>query len=238
VFAREYRSDPISREDATFQQSFFRYYEERDMRLTGNPSVDNIVIVDIARTTKVHSADSAIVGVAVDLKTEAIYVRDIVHGKFHPEEIYDHAINMCLRLGARRLGVEVTGLHEFVTYPLRNELFRRARHIELLELTARGGVTERGKIERVKSLLPFYRQGMIYHNEAISTPLEQQLLSFPKSKRWDIMDAFGYISEILEKGQRYMSPYDAYDDMSFLEEEMKELDNDYMLPENEDFRLI
>ena len=239
VFAREYRSNPISTEDAVFQQAYFKNYDEKDVSLDKNPSVENFVLVDIARTTKVHSADSAIVGVAVDLKTEAVYVRDIEHGKFHPDEIYDKCINMCQRLGARRLGVEVTGLHEFITYPLRNELFRRARNIELIELKARGGVTERGKVERVRSLVPFYRQGLIYHNPAVCDVLEQQLLSFPKSKRWDVMDAFGYISEMLELGQRYMdSKAEEFDDPQMIDEEMRELEYDYNMRENEDFRLI
>jgi hypothetical protein len=35
--------------------------------------------------------------------------------------------------------------------------------------------------------------------------LEQQLLSYPKSKRWDVMDAFAYVIEILEMGLRYFS---------------------------------
>lgn len=239
VFAREYRSNPISTEDAVFQQSYFKYYEEKDVKLDNNPAVENIVLVDIARTTKVHSADSAIVGVAIDTRTEAVYVRDIDHGKFHPDEIYDKAIAMCQRLGAYRLGVEVTGLHEFITYPLRNELFRRAKNIELIELKARGGVTERGKVERVRSLVPFYRQGLIYHNKNISTALEQQLLSFPKSKRWDIMDAFGYVTEMLEMGQRYMSSAgEDYDDPLMIEQEMRELEQDYTMRKNEDFRMI
>lgn len=237
VFSREFRSNPISREDASFQQSYFKYYDENEVKLTGNPNVDNVVLVDIARTTKTTSAESAIVGIAVDLKTEAIYVRDIVHGKLHPDEIYKEAIDMCQRLGAYRLGVEVTGLHEFITYPLRNELFRHARNVELMELKARGGVTEKGKTARVRSLVPFYRQGLIYHNPTVATALEQQLLSFPKSKRWDIMDAFGYITELLEQGQRYMHK-DSYDDQQTVQQEMLELEQDYKMRNNEDFRMI
>ena len=239
VFAREYRSNPISTEDALFRQQYFKYYNENELQLTSNPNIDNIVLVDIARTTKVHSAHSAIVGVAVDLSTESIYVRDIIHGKLHPDEIYTHAIDMCHRLGSTRLGVEVTGLHEFVTYPLRNELFRRGRNIELIELHARGGVHERGKVERIRSLVPFYRQGLVYHNATVVDALEQQLLSFPKSKRWDIMDALGYVTEMLEIGQRYMSAGpEHFDSPEAVHEEMKELDYDYDMRQHEDFRMI
>jgi hypothetical protein len=238
VFAREYRSDPISKEDAVFQQSYFKQYDPKDYDLNNNKDIDNIVIVDIARTTKVHSAHSAIVGVAFDPKTESIFVRDIVHGKLHPNEIYDEAINMCTRINAYRLGVEITGLNEFVTYPLRNELFRRARHVELVELHARGGVSEKGKVERVRSLVSFYRQGLVYHNPSATDALEMQLLSFPKSKRWDIMDALGYVPEMLEKGQRYMYASEDYDAPEEIEAEMRDLEYERQLPRNEDFRMI
>jgi len=75
--------------------------------------------------------------------------------------------------------------------------------VHLVELHARGGVGESGKVARVRSLIPFYRQGAIWHNSANSGGLEAQLLSFPRSKRWDIMDAAAYFIELFEKGQKY-----------------------------------
>jgi hypothetical protein len=38
--------------------------------------------------------------------------------------------------------------------------------------------------------------------------LEQQLLMFPRSALWDLMDAEAYIIEMLELGERYFSPPD------------------------------
>lgn len=236
VFYREYRNIPISTEDAAFRAEYFQYYEESS-DLFKNPLIDNVVLCDIARTTNISSADSAIVGVAINYEENKIYVRDIVHGKMHPDEIYDEAINMCQRLGARTLGVEVTGLNEFITYPLRNELIRRAKHVELIELQARGGILEQGKAQRVGALVPFYRQGLVYHNEANCQSLEAQLLSYPRSKRWDIMDALAYSIEMLERGQRYMlnAPED-YDSIEAVEAEYEELDLGFR--ENDDFRII
>ncbi len=62
------------------------------------------------------------------------------------------------------------------------------------------------KEDRIAALVPLYRQGLIWHNKNISGPLEAQLLSFPNSKRFDLMDAFAYIVELLEKGDRYFFP--------------------------------
>jgi len=187
----------------------FRYYEEGEKSLNANPDVVNAILVDPARTTKMSSADSAIVGVGVDIETNEIYVRDVVSDKFHPDELYDEIFDMARRLEARHVGLEVTGLHEYITYPFLNEVRRRAADIELVDLHARGGRNEEGKKERVKSLVSFYRRGLVYHNEAVCGGLEMQLLAFPKPQKWDIMDALGYLPGLLDSGEVFMRPYDA-----------------------------
>lgn len=237
---REYMSNPISTIDPTFHKSYFKYYEPGLLNLSNSPDIDNIIVVDPAKTAKMSSADSAIVGGAVNIREEKIYFRDIVSGKMHPDQLYDEIVAMILRLNARVLGIEVTGLNEFVTYPLKNHLSRKNINIQFEELHARGGKDEKGKAARVRSLVPFYRQGLVYHNKQNCHGLEAQLMSFPKSKRWDIMDAAGYFTEMLEKGQRYMLPQvdEGYDPEKDIELEYRELKNDYTMDELEEFRIV
>mgnify|MGYP002144672365 CR=1 FL=1 len=49
----------------------------------------------------------------------------------------DELIRMADRIHARVVGIEVTSLHEFITYPLMNELARRGSHLQVVELAAR-----------------------------------------------------------------------------------------------------
>jgi len=225
VFYREYRNMPISTEDASFKAEYFKYYEEVDLRK--NKNIENVIILDPAKTVKVHSADSAIVGVGIDVQSNALYVRDIVAKMLHPDEIYDELFAMAVRLNVRVIGIEVTSLHEFITYPLKNEMVRRGLNFEIVELHARGGGgTEKGKANRIKALIPFYRQGLVFHNKNISASLEAQLLSFPRSKKWDIMDAFAYTVELLEKGLRYFYPH---------EEDEYDIEKEYEMLEDEDY---
>ena len=150
-----------------------------------------------------------------------MYVRDVLGAKLHPHEMYNEICSRIEQFNITVLGVEVTGLHEFITHPLKNELARRNINVEFVELHARGGGDERGKVKRIKSLVHYYRLGLVYHNKTVSGPLEAQLLSFPRSRRWDLMDAFGYIPELLEKGERFMRPYDGqYDDPDVVDDEM------------------
>ena len=71
--------------------------------------------------------------------------------------------------------------------------------------------------------------GSIYHNPAVCGILETQLLSFPRSKRLDVMDATAYIVELLDVGNRYFEPlYEA----ELTNDEEDEYDDLYL--ENED----
>ena len=207
VFAMEFRNTVIPG-DAPFQQRFFKYYSEREAKLSEDRSVETVVIVDPAKTANMSSAFTAIVCLGVDVSKGLIYVRDIVNERLHPEEIYEKCFELCKQYGARVLAVEVTGLNEFITYPFQTWITKSGLNIELIELKARGGSHARSKEDRVKALVPFYRKGYILHNSdgAFCAPLEQQLVAFPRSKYWDVMDATAYVVELLDLGERFFSP--------------------------------
>ena len=222
VFAREYRNLPVSTEDATFKQEYFKSYSEMDKEFSKiKHQLENVVIVDPAKTTKMHSAESAIVCIGIDRQSARLYVRDVVSRRFYPDELYDEMFKMCARFKVRVFGIEVTSLNEFIVQPVKNEMMKRGQMMELIELKARGqaGRAGKGKEDRIAALVPYYRQGYVYHNETCCVGLEAQLMSFPRSKLWDIMDATAYIVEMLELGGRYFEP-PAFEDP---EDEYKEL---------------
>lgn len=218
VFFRELRNLPISTKDAAFRSEYFHYYnipfgntrregdiETLDVDVQQNGNIETVVILDPAKTVKIHSAESAIVGIGIDLASAKVYIRDVISEKMYPDEIYNAMFGMAQLLGAKVLGVEETSLNEFIKQPIKNEMFRRGTFYELIWLKARGGMK---KEHRVKELVPYYRGGYIYHNAACAgiRKLEQQLLMFPRSALWDLMDAEAYLIEMLELGERYFSP--------------------------------
>ena len=215
MFYREYRNIPVSTEDATFRPEYFQYYNEPD--LAENKDIENVIMIDPAKTVKLHSAESAIVCVGIDRASARLYVRDIVAEKLYPDQLYDEAFKMAVRMGAKVVGIEVTSLNEFITQPIKNEMFKRGQFFELIELKARGK-----KEDRIAALVPFYRQGYVFHNKACCGGLEAQLLAFPRSRLADIMDALAYIVEMMELGERYFEPPEQEDS----ESEYDELDFD------------
>jgi phage terminase large subunit-like protein len=231
-FYREYMGVPIAKESARFKQEMFKHYEETDKDfLLEKKALDSLVILDPAKTTKSTSDETAIVGVGIDVQGPKIFVRDIVKGNMHPEEQYTACFDMADRLGARTIGIEVTSLNEFITYPLRTEMLRQKRYYNIVELKARAS-----KEERISALVPFYRLGFVYHNRNTCNVLETQLLSFPRSKRDDVMDALAYVVEMLEVGERYFVPHETAEEVN---DEYKDLvDEDYgpSLPKQAEWR--
>ena len=223
VFYREYRGIPIARETATFKQEYFRYYNESDEGFSKN-KYETIIIIDPAKTTNVSSDDSAIVGIGIDITGPRIFIRDIDAGKMHPDEIYQRAFAMADRLGVRAIGYEVTSLNEFITYPITTYMLQRGKFYNLVELKARGK-----KEDRIAMLAPLYRLGYVYHNKNVCAILENQLLSFPKSKRDDVSDCTAYLVEMLELGERYFAPDDSAREVPDADEEDEyaELEREY-----------
>ena len=221
-FCREYRNMPVSTEDATFKQEYFKTYNEMELAAGNTKNMSSVVIIDPAKTVKLHSADSAVVGITVDRESRKIFIRDVVAKKMYPDELYNEAFDMVKRLHARILAIEVTSLNEFIVQPIKNEMRARGIFPLFMELNARGK-----KEDRVSSLVPFYRQGYIYHNPSCCHGLEAQLMSFPRSKKWDIMDAEAYIVEILELDQYYFDPIDMDD--TNIEDEYDDIENESML---------
>jgi hypothetical protein len=215
IFYMEYRNMPTGGDDEGYKQEYYKYYDEIDL---ADKRLENFVIVDPAKTANMKSADSAVVGWGVDYKSGALYFRDCVNGKMYPDELYDEMFAMGQRLRAHVIGVEVTGLEEFIKQPIINEMIKRGPScaFEFVWLKARGGPAdgEKGKIKRIGSFVPYYRQGYVYHNRTCCATLEAQQLSFQRAKRIDVADASAYIIELLELGGRYFDAPELSDEES------------------------
>jgi hypothetical protein len=225
VFFREMRNLPTVRgEDADFHEKLFKYFDERDIQ--DNPNLFTVIITDPAKKSTGVGAKTAINGISVDNRKESIYHRRCVNDFLDPGEVINKTIDMAVELRATHIAIEVTGLNEFATYPLKNELIRRnLHHIKVIELKARrGGTRGQGKVQRVLSLKPFYKNGQIYHSKIESKSLESQLLSFPKPTYWDVMDSVAYITEILEMGLIYFDLIDEDDESEYEQEYQKLLE--------------
>lgn len=218
VFFREYRNVAIAPEDKIFPDELFKqfaehYHPEQDF------NVEKVIVVDPAKTVKLHSAYSAITGWGFDASRGAIYQLDTVNKKLHPNELYEEIYKMAVRLRTTTIAVEVTSLNEFITYPLNNFLSQKG-YPPVVELKAR-----QNKLERIKQLAPLYRMGAIYHNpvKSIREPLENQLSTFPRSKYLDVADCSAYMIELFALGERFFG-IPENEDVGAMDDEIAALD--------------
>lgn len=197
TFYMEYMNEVVPGDEAAFTEDCFDYYQEPEL---DSGLLESVVILDPAKSVTSTADESGLVAASLDKAKGCVYIREALGVKKHPNEVIDLAITMALRWGARVLAVEVTSLNEFIVYPIQNEILRKGINLELVQLKPR-----QKKEDRVKALVPLYRKGLVKHNRASCQKLEKQLLSFPRSKNWDVMDACAYTIELFELGGRYMT---------------------------------
>jgi len=235
LFYMERMNIPISLEDAIFKPSYFKYFtdygdelkvfEKGETKTIRKRDLTICVIVDPAKTVKLHSAESAVVTIGADRQSKRIFVLDIVSEKFYPDQLYDAMFDAVVRHKARILGVEVTSLHQFISQPIENEMRVRGLYPFYVELNAVGK-----KEERVATLAPYYRLGYMYHNKTNCHKLEMQLQWFPRSKLWDVMDCTSYITKLMDELAFYFDPEELAED----ENEFAELEDqdEFLLEDN------
>lgn len=246
VFAREFQCRPVSKEGASFKEDMFLYYNENDEDFVKHKHLlRNILIVDPAKTSNPDACETAFVVWGISSVTNKLYFRKGVGLNLHPDEQYEMAFSIAKTFGIRVIAVEVTGLNEYASHNWMNAAIQRGLHFQWLWLNSKrlrlredvGLSGEEGaKAVRVASLIPLYRQGQILHNKEESLSYETQLIQYPRPKKWDICDAAGYITQIMEEHAEYFTPLNEGDDPYEYKDEYEGIWGEYEDRENEAVR--
>lgn len=206
-----------------FRREYFQYYDQSAMA-PKLASLEKVILVDPAKTTNLKSDYSAVVLAAFDRTSKVIYFMDIVAGLYHPDEMYEIIRVMAIQHSVHAIAIEVNSLNEYITNPFRQ--YMADKHFiqyQLFELKPRGTKKE----ERIKWLVPLYRQGKIFHNKACCSGLESQLIDHPNARRDDISDAAAYILQYME-GQGCIFYDETKQEQK--EREIREYQGDYDAP--------
>ncbi len=107
-------------------------------------------------------------------------------GYWKPDEIVNKIFEINDTFRPISIGVEQTGLHEFIMQPLRAEQIRRGTLIPIEALNA----PMLGQIGVIKGLQPFFKAGEVTFAKPMPD-LEKQMLAFPTGHR-DTLNALAY----------------------------------------------
>lgn len=230
IFAMEVMSMPSSREDSVFDAAKFNYYEETEKSFVDRlPFLASVLIIDPSKTKKAQSAETGFVVWGVDPDRRSLYLRFAQGFKLTTDAMYDKAFELADTFRCKTIAFEVTGIEDYITQPFRNRMIMHGKLYTLITLDARSGRGGElsgyygGKAARVKALAPYYDQGLIKHNKINTGEMESQLMSYPRPRRWDVIDAAAYIVKIMEDNLIYFGP--AEDNEEVKQDEYKDVES-------------
>ena len=184
-----YQQNPIAIETQDFQQSWFKYVTEEELK---QKDLYYYTMVDLASD---GADNTAIVTIGKDKTKPEIYVVDVHAGHFDPGETVEYLFFLKNTYGHKfmRVGIEDVAYQRTLQYWIREEQKKREVYFDVVGLKAKGN-----KELRIRGLVPMYRAGVLYHM-GNQIDLENELLTFPRGKNDDRIDSLAYFQQILEQ---------------------------------------
>jgi predicted phage terminase large subunit-like protein len=188
-FSSQYMNNPVDEENQVFKPAYFKKYERRPENLY------LAMTVDPAISDKQGSDYSVIVVAGMD-DQHNIYVMDYVRGHWTPHELIERMFTTYLKWKPSAIGLETVAFQKSLKYFLEEKMMMLGVHFPIEEIR-RG--SNASKEFRIKALEPYYRGGRVYHASWMKD-LEDELVTFPKGKHDDIIDALSDQLELLLPG--------------------------------------
>lgn len=190
-FYSQYMNEPISTENQTFRREYFKYYDRRPDRLFVAMTIDPAI-------SEKQSADYFAIRVDGMDEDYNMYVLDYIRGHWKLAEAVDNVFTTFQKWKPSAIGLETVAYQKALKYVLEEEMRRRGVHFPITELKRN---TNESKEFRIKALEPFYREGKVFHAKWMQgRELEEELLTFPKGKHDDLIDAGASMLDVLVPG--------------------------------------
>lgn len=179
LFFSEYMNEPMDDSIKEFKREYFKYFRD-DQCPTKLRVITN---VDLAISKKDTADPTCIftIGISSDDNIYQLEYRNDRLDLFETvEAIFDHIDKFAPDI----LVIENVAYQEAMVQLLKKEMKLRNKFVKIIPVHS-----SVDKNQRIRGLLPYYRMGRIHHRPNSCQSLEDQLLSFPRAKHDDIMDA-------------------------------------------------
>lgn len=186
-FNSELQNEPIDPDSALFNEEWFDYYEDGEFDFKS----DEFIFIganDPSLGKNKRSDTSAIINLALSMKTGYMYVVKASIEKRKPDVIIQDAIDMSAALkreygkGFYKFGVEVVQFQYFFKEVMAQRGREAGEYLPIEEIQ-----NVKNKELRIESLQPFIKNGFIKFNRKHKT-LINQLLEYPMGKNDDAPD--------------------------------------------------
>lgn len=182
TYSSQYQQQPINKESQEFHEEWFRYFEDFP-----SENWKILTAVDPAFSKKKESDESAIT--TIKMIWDKVYVLEQTHWKFNPAELEDKMIYHIKKWQPEKIWIEAFQAQTTLAFSLNRRLkAEKLYKTEVVEIKQKGD-----KESKIRSLIPWYRNGLIFHNKLNCEKLENQLIRFPKWKHDDCADSLQMI---------------------------------------------
>lgn len=190
-YSAQYMNNPIDEENQLFRQDYFKYWNQRPARLYVAMTLDPAI-------SEKQAADYFAITVAGMDENYNIYLLDYLRGHWKVSEQIDNIFQMYEKWRPSVVGLEVVAYQKALKQWLEEKMRQRGVHFPITELKRN---TNESKEFRIKALEPFYRDGKIFHAAWMKgREIEEELLTFPKGKHDDLIDAEASLLDLLVPG--------------------------------------
>ena len=187
-FNSELQNDPIDPDNATFNEEWFEFYEPELVDFS-KPGFILIGANDPSLGKNKKSDTSAIITVALDLKSGYLYVADASIEKRKPDVIItdifeiNRRFKRDLKKGFYKFGVETVQFQYYFKEVLAQKSMEAGEYLPIEEIQSSAN-----KMLRIESLQPLIKNHYLKFNRAHKTLLKQ-LTEFPMGRNDDGPDA-------------------------------------------------
>lgn len=187
VFDAEMLNKPYSEEDAEFKKSWFK---PRSLDYILGCKHSSYLTVDTAVSEKSSADYTAFCLNFVD--TDNNWHIGIEQDRINPTELINRLFQLHNQYKFKQIGIEKTIFLMAIQPFLLQEMRKRNIFLPIYELQHQ----QTAKEARIRTLIPRYENGTVFHLEGMCGDLESNLMRFPRSIHDDDMDALAYQLQI------------------------------------------
>jgi predicted phage terminase large subunit-like protein len=193
LFSCWYLNNPISSEAADFKKEQIKFYE------VGSPHPSSLYLaVDPAMSLSADADFSAGV-VGGMFEDHRIRVVDFFKKKLIPSDLISEIFRVVRKWNLKRVGVESFMFQKTLGYALKDRMRETGYYFSVDELGRRNsgrGEPLLSKEARIRMMQPLFEQGLIEIRRDM-TDFVDELLSFPRGRNDDLIDACAWLIEKL-----------------------------------------
>lgn len=194
-FMSQYQQEPYSDTSWAFLKEYFQYYRLEDLYVNWKIKPEYLIatFLDPAISQKQEADNTAIVTVAINQKTNDIYLLDVFADRIQPDNIIENLFRIVDKFKPNKVWIEIVAYQKMLALEIRKQMKIRNKFFVLEEVNPSWE-----KQARILSWLQArYSNKSVYHLVE-HKDLENELLKFPNWKHDDRIDAEAWAFRILD----------------------------------------